>query len=63
MGYRRRVRQTGKTPPSMAAHARHNDILPENRATWHQVKAERDAEAAERGIRFERELDDDAEAA
>lgn len=60
MGHRGRVRQTGKAAPSMAAHHHHNDILPENRATWAQIAAERAAEEKARGIRFER-VNEDAE--
>jgi hypothetical protein len=57
MGHRARVRQTGKTSPSLDAHARHNSS--HDGYTWHQHRAERAALEAERGVRFERVNEDE----
>lgn len=45
MGARRRTRQTWKTAPSNAVHARHNQH--DRRYTWQQFRAEQDAELQE----------------
>jgi hypothetical protein len=58
MGHNRRLRQTGHARPTMAAHAIHNSSHLDG-YTWQQCVAEREALAKERGIRFERNVDDD----
>lgn len=57
MGYRARVRATGHAAPTMEAHARYNSS--HDQTEWRHIVAEREAEVAARGIRFEREVDDD----
>jgi hypothetical protein len=60
MGFKTRVRLSGKAAPTMAVHHRHNDILPENRAEWRQIAAEREVVEQERAQRQARSgrLDD-----
>lgn len=58
MGHNRRLRQTGYAAPTMAVHAIHNSGHLDG-YTWQQHRAERAAIEKERGIRFERNVEDD----
>ncbi len=60
MGHKTRVRQTGKAAPTMGLHILHN-MTPLTNPTWQVIVAEREAEAKARGIRFERQVEDDDE--